>query len=354
MSLSDITLAREYASGRPERRTFTSSMETLTSFLREDSMFAGVEFLESYADDLLSVPRVTWKLRSRIAGNNGVNRKNPFLIEQIQLADGRILNKKIFPQTYEVAFETYGATPNESDSLRDNLEFWLMTHRPQAAQSGIESIIFLSEQEPNVISIGSSQKIHKRTLLYHGIINYLYPNIDDPIQAIESSRLNGGGGDTVSVVRSSGDSDLSPIAGPLALQFLHSNKALPQEDYVQGIDYVVIVDREKFEAFFQIRWLPKGKQPVVGVQYFMTYVKSVPTQTIVNSGYTLPVGGRVRRVNPVFVSKILGSPVDETLQSQTIITQTSGRSIAPTSNSLREALERAQSDLVVVVDPPQA
>ena len=328
-------------------------MKALTDFAREDGEFAGVDFVEANPDAPADVPRIVWKLRSRVAGN-GTNSKNPFYAERVSLDDGRVLSKYVFPQRYEVAFEALGATPEEADRLRDALELWLMLHRPQAAQAGLESLMFLSEQEPDVVATVDSQKIHRRTLLYHGVINYLYPRIEDPIQGIRSWRVGEATFQTASIVRSPGDTDLSSIPGPLVLCSLHDSEGKTTPDYLFGTDYSVIVDRERFEALFQIRWLPRGKRPELGATYFLTYAKAVGTQTVLDSGIPAPPG-RYRRLPPgtlpSSIPRVLGAQTDG--QAQGLLFPVLGPSQAGTGDAdLRDALFRAQTELIVVAQPP--
>lgn len=346
MNATDTTFVRDSEKNSPnpelsDRRTFGTSMKTLTTILSHDSQFAGVSFTEAYPEDVAVCPRVVWKLRSRRAGNNGVNSKNPFQIETIPLEDGRILRKFIYPQTFEVGFEIFAITSDEADQLRDDLEFWLMTHRPITAQCGMEAFIFMSEQEPTTLNVRSAQKVQCRTMYYTGVINYLYPRIEQQLSSIRTWRMGDTTYKTVENLRGAGSTDLSSVAGPLAIQFIHDDQHVPQADYVVGTDFVIIVDKEQLEGFFQIRWLPRGRQPSPGTAYYITYLSSTESKPQPQ----LPVPGAVRFKQ---FPRVLGQKVTS-LQDNTIVYSEKGEHIA---NSLpkEEALLRAQIEIVTVID----
>ena len=357
MGQTDQTTARTsqsaYGTGldgdtAPPRLTFSSAMRALSTIMRADPTFADVSILEVYPEDNTIVPRVVWRLKSRVAGNQGINRKNPFTVEQVPLDNGQMLTKYHYPQTFEVAFEALASSSEEADTLRDDLEFWLMTHRPQTAQCGLESFIFLSEQEPEIVggssgtsSSASLQKIHKRTIYYTGVINYLYSKVEDTIRSFRSWRVGDTTWQTALLTRSALVTDLSPVPGPLALQCLHDDENLPQMDYVHGTDFVVEVNTDSLESYFQIRWLPRGRQPVAGASYFMTYLTALDSARPM-----LPENTRIRRAP----HRVQGQAVDPR-QTSTIASLPTGPHFASIAPSIGEALLSAQTEIVAVLDP---
>lgn len=352
MAITDSQLAAANIADRygadGNRRTLSKAMGLLLDALRLDDTFAKITLSESGPDEQILPPRIVWKLKSRIAGAGGMNSKNPFRSEEIPLEDGRILVRRLQPQTFEVSFEIYHSLSAGADDLRDLLEAWLMENRALTAQCGFESFQFLCEQEPGVVESGASSKIQRRSLHFNGVINYYYPQIFGVINSVRTRRETGWDKHTQLLTRGAQDSDISPVTGPLVLVALHNDPLIVAADYLNELDFLPVVDRERFGTQFMIRWLPRGIQPASGASYYMTYL--VPTHRTVS--LDTPTSGRVRRARPRGPS-ILGQEIDPASpqRGQTILTATGGLKVAGQAD-LMEALTQAETQVVTVLSLP--
>jgi hypothetical protein len=349
----------------PYRRTLGSAMDQLIENLQRDRQFSTVDFTEADPDDILKLPRIVWKLKSRTAGAGGQNRKNAYAIEEIPLENGRVLMKSRQPHSFEIAFEIYEAKSDSADDLRDALELWLFDNKALAAQAGIECFVFQSELEPSILASKTSQKVYRRVLYYTGVIQYIHSTVADRLQSIKVWHANKDAPlNTVQLTRQTGGNlsyDLFPVPGPLVLAAIHDKESPVSVDYLYGVDYTFIIDRPVYGANFFIQWLTKGKAPISGATYYATYYTPdnphVSTTLITESDGEIPLipGGRVRRARRAITPTILGQSVDlnDPQRNETIIFASDNPedTVVPMSQTYLESLIRAESSLVAVVDP---
>ena len=359
----------------PNSRTLSTVMAKIMAYLQQDASFVGVTFSESNSDALEIVPAVSWKLKNRTAGAGGQNIKNAYHAEEIPLEGGRVLLKYVHPQTVDIVFEISETNTDDADQLRDAVEGWFYEHKLEVTLAGMEMLRFSSELEPSVFVVGASQKVYKRVLYFHGIINYIHPVIQDRLQNIRVWRI---GRDvtirTNAVVRQSSTLtfDLFPILGPIVLLAVHDRQDRVSVDYLYEIDYELIVDRNLYGNQFFIRWLPKGKTPIPGAQYYVSYYlpqvdnndssrvelteagTGATDRNLPPESPTIPIRRRGlgrRAVCPI----VLGQSVDLTDPNygQTIVfASNAGVLTAPgITDSYLESLIKADTEVVSVLNP---
>jgi hypothetical protein len=359
-------------SGDPNRVTFSSAMSNLVSFLERDKAFDNVVFSEVYPDIDTKLPAITWKLKNRVGGVSGINKKAPFYAMDEPLEGGKVLITYVWPMEYQMVWEVFDDDVAGADSLRDNLEFWLLQNKPNIILSGFESMFFSSELEPSVESNDASQKIHKRQMYFTGVIKYINQVVIDRVKSIKVWTV---GQDvtlrTSAVTRGSGDFDTFPITGPVVLVAIHNTPNTIECDYEYETDWICVVDKERFDTNFFIRWLTKGIRPSQDSQYYVTYyLPSVDidtqTQVLLTEADTNPALQNLPLENPQLSIRraglrnpitphVLGQAVDMVNpdKNKTIIfaKEGSGIHIPGLTNEYLKSLIQADVDVVSVLNP---
>lgn len=327
------------------RRTLTRAMRLLISQMQADKVFSGVTFSEEYPEAVEKAPWVVWCLENRVPGVEGKQRLQQSMDEEYYTEQNEILQKYIQPHTFIVSLSVLETKNTDANNLMDALELWIMNN-PQAPYiAGIDTFVFNQEQKRDEFECGGSQKLKRRRIFYEGIIRMVYPRISPVINSVKIQNVNSAvKAQTVELTRTSGtDYDTVPVTGPCVVICLHNVSDVILTDYLYGVDFELVVDKDKIKDRFVIRWLRRGKRPVSNDSYYISFYYSEVQATVVPTANISKRRSNSTRNNR---SRILGMPVP------TGELPPSGDQYvdAGTSSSLQEALVKANTFVVAMLD----
>ena len=355
-----------------QRRTVTGFMTNLTARLQKEPMFAGVICSEDYPDEIIQGPMIIWSLEGRHAGIDNINKKQPYLSEEYPTEDGTIVQKFSQPISFNIAFRLLATDSFTADNMALELESFLMMNNLLIGQCGADAFYFTSETSHAQRKIQGGQRVHERTLHYFGTLNQVYKVEIARIQSIhiwnptEKLKIQ-----TIALTRSSTESvDLFPVLGPVVLVCIHTDDTHVSADYLNNIDFNLLIDVKRFGQKFYINWLDKGKKPASDTTYYASFVKpgnSVLETTVVSDQETNPGDNqfppeqlRLRRAGyhgkrNAYTPRVLGQAVDPSnpTAGRTILFLNSDNVVETpgVTPSFLEAVTRATFQVASVLDP---
>jgi len=353
-----------------EQRTVSTFMRKLLITLSQQPALENVLLTQDYPQSLEQAPRVVWRLEGREGGIEGHNRKGPFLAETWPTEDGRIIEKWMQPQSFQVAFECFGTDPDQAESIKEFIEFFLVRNAYVWSQAGARQFFFNSEgSHGKYVAGGAAQPLDKRTLHYWGAMDVVYLNEINRIGAIEVLNIiDNINVLTIALTRANDGSmaDIFPVPGPLVLLFIHDHAARFSMDYIPNTDYTFVIDKEKYGYRFFLNWVSQGKVPLIGSTYYATYIKTNEGETIItdeyegNSSTADGTSGRRKRRGIIegraaIAPRILGQEVDATdpTRGMPIIFPRDDNHLETPglSPNVLDALSRANIQVAAVLDP---
>jgi hypothetical protein len=355
-----------------EPRTVSSFMHKLLQILETQPALKGVTLTQDYPQDIEQSPLVVWSLEGREAGIDSRNRKTPSLVETWPTDDGRIIEKWLQPQSFQISFECLATNPDEAERIKNFIEFYLVRNPYVIAQAGARQFFFNSEgSHGKYVAGGAAQPLDKRTLHYWGAMDVVYINEIGRlaevhiVNATDNVALK-----TVEITRASDGSmaDVFPLPGPIVIVCFQDTEDRVSVDYLPKTDFTLVTDRAKYGSRFWVNWVSQGRNPLPGSTYYASYIPVTGAQVNVRDqfqgttdpGLEVQVPAKVKRRGLVVgrsavAPRVLGQEIDSTDPQRgmpIIFTQDEDTLETPgLSPNVLDALSRASIQVVAVLDP---
>jgi hypothetical protein len=241
----------------------------------------GVVFTQSHPRENVGTPTIVWSIYRRVPGRDGLEINKPRLRGTVPDEEDPTITYDQYAQwmTIIYQFDIYDIDNESTNDLTEEFDELMFHITPILRELGVSEWIFDEQLVDKELERAVSQEIYKRTLRFRCILERKFVKSVPIIQSIwtqlgiEANHMV----ENESVVRSdvltkdrlakNWISSVWSITKEYKLEYSSISSSGTQ--YLEGVDFKITLSIPDGASY--IEWLPRGKHPLPGEVYYVTY-----------------------------------------------------------------------------------
>jgi len=242
----------------------------------------GVSFTQEYPREPVTTPIIVWSIYRKVGGRDGLEINKPRLRGSFSDDTDPTITYDQYAQwmTTIYQFDIYHINNESANELTEEFENLMFHVTPILKELGTSEWLFDEQLRDVELNRPESQEIYRRTLRYRCILERKFIK---PVQNILSVWIQMGletglRQDNERVLRNS-----NIAKDRLSKDWVSKIWRITKEyqidittmytsgsQYLEGVDYKVVLSAPDGASY--IEWLPRGKHPMPGEEYYITYL----------------------------------------------------------------------------------
>lgn len=233
-------------------------------------------FTESYPREPVTKPTIVWSIFRRFSGRESIESNKPRLREQYPGKEpNTIVEQYAQWMTIIYEFDIFDISNESVNTLTDEFDELMFHITPILQKWGTSEWLFDEQVKDVELQRESSQELYKRTLRYRCILERKFIKTLPTIQQIWVQSL--GEGIIVQneqIIRNPNSSkDLLAKTWVSDIAYVDKQPTinpLSSGGYIQGVDFTVSTNFIDGRSYLE--WTPRGKHPLPGETYYISYI----------------------------------------------------------------------------------